>query len=157
MQVKDIMTADVIALFLEDTVERCARLMMEKELSGLPVLDRQGRVAGMVTEGDLIRRAAELKIPGYLTILGGLVYLDDPIQFIGELRRAMAVHAGRLMSRDVVTVEPDDGLEKAATLMVKHRIKRLPVIDKAGRTVGIVSRCDLMRALYPLEDNSHAN
>lgn len=156
MQVKEIMAAEVITVSLDDTVERCARLMLEHEISGLPVLDSRGRLAGIVTEGDLIRRAARLEVPGILTILGGLIYLDDPNEFVGQLRRAMALHAGRLMSRDPATVGPEDSLEKAATLMLRRNVKRLPVVDGEGNLVGIVSRRDLVEALYPAGEGSHA-
>ncbi len=156
MQVKDIMSADVITVSLDDQVDQCARLMMEHDITGLPVLDPEGRLAGMITEGDLIRRAAHFKVPGFLPILGGLVYLDDPNEFVGELRRAMALHAGRLMSRDVVTVKPEDTLETAATKMLRRQVKRLPVVDGDERLVGIVSRRDLIEVLYPAEEGSHA-
>ncbi len=156
MQVKDIMSAVVITVSLDDPVEQCARLMMEHDITGLPVLDPEGRVAGIITEGDLIRRAARFKVPGFLPLLGGLIYLDDPNEFVGELRRAMALHAGRLMSRDVITVLPEDTLEAAATKMLRRQVKRLPVVDDQGRLVGIISRRDLVEALYPAEEESHA-
>lgn len=156
MQVKEIMTRDVITVTLADTVEKSARLMIEHNISGLPVLDSQGKLAGIVTEGDLIRRAARFKVPGFLPILGGLVFLDDPQEFIAELRRAMAVNVGRLMSREVYSVKPEDTLEKAATLMLRRRVKRLPVVDEQGRLAGIVARRDLVEALYPEEERTHA-
>ena len=62
----------------DDPVEKCANLMLKHNISGLPVMDQGGRVAGMVTEGDLIRRASRIKAPGYLEILGGLVFLGSP-------------------------------------------------------------------------------
>ncbi len=156
MQVKDIMNTGVVTVSLDDTVEHSARLMMEHNISGLPVLDPRGRLAGMVTEGDLIRRAARFKTPGFLPVLGGLIFLDDPQDFVAELRRAMALHVGRLMSREVYTVRPDDSLEKAATMMLRRQVKRLPVVDGQGLLVGIVSRRDLVEALYPAEEGSHA-
>lgn len=156
MQVKEIMNRDVITVSLEDSVEECARIMIERNISGLPVMDPEGRLAGIVTEGDLIRRAAHFEEPGFLPLLGGLIYLDDPNKFLGELRRAMAVHVGRLMSREVFTVKPEDSLEKAATLLLRRQVKRLPVVDEEGRLAGILSRRDLVRALYPVEEGSHA-
>jgi CBS domain-containing protein len=156
MQVKDVMNTDVITVSIDDTVEHCARLMMEHNVSGLPVLDPQGRLAGIVTEGDLIRRAARFKTPGFLPVLGGLIFLDDPQDLIAELRRAMALHAGRLMSREVYTVGLEDSLEKAATMMLRRQVKRLPVVDGQGRLVGIISRRDMVEALYPAEEGSHA-
>jgi len=148
MQIKEIMTTDVITVSNSDSVELCARLLQENNISGLPVLDESGKVAGMVTEGDLIRRASRIKTPGYLEILGGLIYLGSPKKFVEELQRAMSLEAGQLMSKNVISVKPEESLEKAATLMVENSINRLPVVDENDKLVGIVSRRDIMRCLY---------
>jgi CBS domain-containing protein len=148
VKVKEIMSTDVITVSTEEAVEQCARLLQEHNISGLPVLDAAGKVAGMVTEGDLIRRASRVKAPGYLEILGGLIYLGSPKKFVDELQRAMSLEAGQLMTKDVISVMADDSVEQAATLMVEKKISRLPVIDKDGKLVGIVSRRDIMASLY---------
>lgn len=147
-QVKDIMTTEVITVSTGDSVELCAKLMQENNISGLPVLNEAGRVSGIVTEGDLIRRASRVKAPGYLEILGGLIYLGSPKKFVEELQRAMSLEAGQLMSKNLVTVVPEDTVEKAATLMVDKKISRLPVLDESGKLVGIISRRDIMGSLY---------
>lgn len=148
MQIKEIMTGDVITVSTDESVEQCARLLQEHNISGLPVLDAAGKVAGIVTEGDLIRRASRVKAPGYLEILGGLIYLGSPKKFVDDLQRAMSLEAGQLMTKDVISVKPDDTVEKAATLMVEEKISRLPVIDDQEKLVGIVSRRDIMNSLY---------
>ena len=147
-QVKDIMTTEVITVSTGDSVELCAKLMQENNISGIPVLNEGGRVSGIVTEGDLIRRASRVKAPGYLEILGGLIYLGSPKKFVEELQRAMSLEAGQLMSKNLVTVAPEDTVEKAATLMVDKKISRLPVLDESGKLVGIISRRDIMGSLY---------
>lgn len=156
MRVKDIMITDVLTVSIEDSVEHCAQLMIEHKVGGLPVFDREGRLAGMITEGDLIRRAAHFKEPGFLPILGGLIPLDDPQHFLEEMRRAKALHAGRLMTREIFTVRADEPLEKAATIMLRKHVNRLPVVDDEGRLTGIISRRDLVQALYPAEEGAHA-
>ncbi len=148
MLVKDIMTKDVITVSSDDSVEKCAKLLQENDISGLPVIDEEDHVVGIVTEGDLIRRASRIKAPGYLEILGGLIYLGSPKKFVDELQRAMAVTAGQLMSIDVVSIRPDDKVEKAATVMVEKGINRLPVLDVRDKLIGIVSRRDIMGSLY---------
>ena len=152
MLIKDIMTKNVITVSTEDSVEKCAKLLQENDISGLPVIDEEDHVVGIVTEGDLIRRASRIKAPGYLEILGGLIYLGSPKKFVDELQRAMAVTAGQLMSTDVVSIRPDDKVEKAATVMVEKGINRLPVLDVRDKLIGIVSRRDIMGCLY--SDNS---
>ena len=148
MQIKDVMTTRVITVSTDDSVEKCAKLLQKNDISGLPVVDEAGKVVGMITEGDLIRRASRVEAPGYLEILGGLIYLGSPNKFVEELQRAMALEVGKMMSRDVVSIKPDESLEKAATLMVKKNINRLPVIDEKGNLVGLVSRRDIMKHLY---------
>jgi CBS domain-containing protein len=152
MQVKEIMTSEVVTVSTTDSVEQCAKLLQEHDISGLPVLDEAGKVAGMITEGDLIRRASRVKAPGYLEILGGLIYLGSPKKFVDELQRAMSLEAGQLMSKNLVSIKPDETVEKAATLMVEKKISRLPVIDENSKLVGIVSRRDIMGSLYSTAD-----
>jgi CBS domain-containing protein len=152
MQVKEIMTSEVVTVSITDSVEQCAKLLQEHDISGLPVLDEAGKVAGMITEGDLIRRASRVKAPGYLEILGGLIYLGSPKKFVDELQRAMSLEAGQLMSKNLVSIKPDDTVEKAATLMVEKKISRLPVIDENHKLLGIVSRRDIMGSLYSTQD-----
>lgn len=148
MQINEVMTTEVITVSTEDSVEKCAKLLQENNISGLPVVDKAGKLVGMITEGDLIRRASRIEAPGYLEILGGLIYLGSPNKFVNELQRAMALEAGKMMSKNVITVKPGENLEKAATLMVNNNINRLPVVDDDGALVGIVSRRDIMKHLY---------
>ena len=148
MKVSEVMSREVITVSDLDSVENCARLLQEHNISGLPVLDKSGKVVGIVTEGDLIRRASRIKTPGYLEILGGLIYLGSPGKFVDGLKRAMSLEAGQLMSKNVVSVLPGDSIEDAATLMVEKRINRLPVIDEEGSLVGILSRRDIMANIY---------
>ncbi len=148
MQILDVMTTDVITVSTEDSVEKCAKLLQENNISGLPVVSKEGKLVGMITEGDLIRRASRIEAPGYLEILGGLIYLGSPKKFVDELQRAMALEAGKMMSKNVITVKPAESLERAATLMVNNNINRLPVVDDDGALVGIVSRRDIMKHIY---------
>lgn len=148
MYIKDIMTKEVITVTENDTVERCANLLITHNLSGLPVVDDQGRVKGMVTEGDLIRRASRIKGPAALEVLGGIFYLESPKKFMEDLQRSMGYLAKDIMTEDVITVSPEEEVEDGATLLVQKKIKRLPVVDKEGNLVGIVSRKDIMNHLF---------
>lgn len=151
MYIKDIMTQDVIMVREDDTVEKCANLLITHDLSGLPVLDLNHKIIGIVTEGDLIRRASRIKGPPALEELGGIFYLETPKQFMNELKRTMGNLVRDIMTKDVITVKADEEIETAATLLVQKKIKRLPVIDNEGNLIGIVSRKDIMNHLF------HAN
>lgn len=149
MYAKDIMTKNVISVSEESTVENCAKHLLEFNFSGLPVLNENDELVGIVTEGDLIKRASRLKLPAVLELLGGLIYLDNPNKYMDELKRTMSERVGDLMNKKVITVMPDDTIEHTATLMMEKKIKRLPVVDTQGKLVGIISRRDIMSFLYP--------
>ena len=148
MYIKDIMTEEVITVNVNDTVEKCAKLLSKHDLSGLPVLDDEGNVVGIVTEGDIIRRASRIEGIPVLEVLGGIFYLESPKHFMDKLKKSMGTIASMIMTEDVITVGPDKKIEDAATLLVKEKIKRLPVIDKEGNLIGIVARRDIMDYLF---------
>ncbi|HZW67124.1 MAG TPA: CBS domain-containing protein [Pseudogracilibacillus sp.] len=148
MYIKDIMTTEVITVKEEDTVEKCANLLSVHHFSGLPVVNEQNEVIGIVTEGDLIRRASRIEGPAFLEILGGIIYLENPNSFLEDVRQSMGSFARNVMSKDPVTVEPSLGIEDAATLLVQKNIKRLPVVDEKKQLIGIVSRKDIMNHLF---------
>ena len=144
MQAQDLMTTVVATIPADATVQEAAKLMLERRISALPVMDEKDRVVGVISEGDLMRRAE----------LG----TDDVRSW---WLRALAENAARdfirthgtavrdVMSAPVVSVRPTAPLQDIARLFEKHRIKRVPVL-KAGRLVGIVSRADLVRRLATL-------
>ena len=148
MYIKDIMTSQVITVIENDTVEKCANLLITHDLSGLPVVDENMKVIGMVTEGDLIRRASRIKGPAALEVLGGIFYLESPTKFMDDLKRSMGNFAKDIMSKDVITVTPNMLISEAATLLVQNKIKRLPVINEEGNLIGIISRKDIMNHLF---------
>lgn len=151
MVIKDIMTKEVITVSENDTVEKCAKLLTTHDLSGLPVLDAEGKVKGIVTEGDLIRRSSRIKAPAFLEILGGIIYLDNPNKYLDEVKKSMGHFAKNIMTEDITTIHPDEKIEEAATLLVHQKVKRLPVLDDEGKLVGIVSRKDIMNHLFHKE------
>lgn len=148
MKVKDLMTKDVVTVREEDTVEKCAKILAENDFSGLPVVDENGKLKGMITEGDLIRRKAKVPTPGYLEFLGGIIYLDNPNKFFDEVKKAMGLIVKEMMTKDVVTIGPEETIEKAANLLVAKQIKRLPVLDENEQLIGILSRKDIMSHLF---------
>lgn len=141
MQAQDVMTTWVATIGTDANVREAARLMIERQVSALPVVDRKDRVVGIVSEGDLVRRK-ELG-----TETAGSWWLLALMQ--GAARDYLKTHATAVrdvMTRPVVSVRPSTSLRQVARLLVKNRIKRVPVLA-AGRLVGIVSRADLVRQL----------
>ena len=146
--VRQIMTADPVTVAPDASVEEVVRLMRTHELPGLPVVDADGGLAGIVTESDLVIADDEgdLHIPHYVELFGGLVFLESLRRYESRLKKAAAATAREMMTADPVTVEADDPVRKAARLIADSGHNRLPVTD-GGRLVGVVTRVDVLGAL----------
>lgn len=147
MRAHDVMTSPVVTVELETPIQDIARRLLENRISGAPVLDPDGKVVGIVSEGDLVHRAeigAQRQPSWWLVLLGGREHrLRDYIRRRGDKARDV-------MSQPVIAVQEGTPIAKIADLLEKHRIKRVPVV-RDGRVVGIVSRADLVRALAAME------
>jgi len=143
---RDIMTKEVITVHPGDDVEKVARLLIEHNISGLPVTDLEGKVLGVISEGDLVIREKEIKAPAYGEILGAVFYLESQKKFFEDLKRTIARNVEELMSKKVYTVGPEAAVPEISALMVKKGINRVPVVDKDNKLLGIVSRQDIIKA-----------
>ena len=143
MNVSDIMTSAVISVTPQTPIAEAARLLLEHRISGLPVVDPKGAVVGIVTEGDLLRRAETGTARRHAR---WLEFLISPGRLARDYADANARKVGEVMSEDIVSVGPQDSLADVVRLMERRHIKRVPVIA-AGRLVGIVSRANLVQAL----------
>ena len=154
MKVSELMTRSVITAHERTPVADIARLMLANGISGVPIVDEEAKVVGIVTEGDLVVQNANVHFPTFLQILDARIYLSSTRDFEEELRRALGTIAYDAMTRDVLTVGPDDDVSDAATLMADKRVNPVPVV-KGGRLVGIISRADIIRhILAELEERS---
>jgi CBS domain-containing protein len=143
LQVSDVMTVDVVSVTPDTAVDAIAKLMVEKRISGVPVLDAERRVIGMVSEGDLIRRG---ETDTAHRRSWWLQLLSPNSELAGEYVKAHGRRAEHVMSRKVVSVAETASLREVADLLERHAIKRVPVL-RDGRLVGIVSRANLLQAL----------
>lgn len=140
------MTADVVFVTPDTPVNRIARLMCERNVSGLPVVDDARRVVGIVTDLDLIVRNTRLEPPAFFQLLDARIPLETPGHYRKRLRHMLGVLARDVMTEKVVTIGPDADAEAVATLMVRRKVNPIPVVE-AGRLVGIVSRADVVRLM----------
>jgi CBS domain-containing protein len=152
MQVQDVMTQKVIAVHEDESVLKAARLMLQNRISGLPVLDKEGELVGMVTEGDFLRRSeigTQRQRPRWLEFVIGPGRLAD--EYVHTSGRKVR----EIMTRDPQFTTESESLETVVEKMERHHIKRLPVM-RGGRMVGIVSRANLMHALASLARDGEA-
>jgi len=153
MKVADVMTKDVITCRPSDPIENVVKLMSEKDISGVPVVE-DGKVVGIVTEGDIMRLLAVPEPSGTLWLPSPLeVLLEIPVKELIQLRRLQRSvkdvgeqSVGSIMNRDVLSIDPDDDIEDAAAMMVKYKVNRLVVL-KDGKLVGIITRDDIIHGL----------
>jgi CBS domain-containing protein len=137
------MTKHVISIAPSASVVQAIRTMLKNRISGLPVVDRRGKLVGIVTEGDFLHRqeiGTDIKRHAWFDAMFG------PEQSANDYVRAHGITVGELMTRSPITVNESASLDQVVRLMERHRIKRVPVLRK-GKIVGIISRANLMQAL----------
>jgi CBS domain-containing protein len=146
--VREIMDVDVVTVTRDADVETVIGLLHDHELPGLPVVDGDGRCVGIVTEADLIvpDEDGDLHLPHYISVFGGVVFLEPFKRFEDKLRKAFAASAEDMMSADPDTIEPDATVQEAARRIHDTGHNRLPVVE-GDRLVGIVTRVDVLGSL----------
>lgn len=125
-----------------ETVEAAIKLFAESGISGAPVVDG-GRLVGIVTEGDLIFRDADIKSPGFLDILGGLIPLGSWDEYRREALKSAGVTVDEVMTTEPITISPEASLADAATIMAEKRVKILPVAE-GDSLHGVITRMDIL-------------
>jgi CBS domain-containing protein len=148
LSVGDIMQRDVVTVSPEDDVETLLRTLREHELPGVPVVGAEQHLLGIVTENDLVLREgdADLHLPHYFELFGGVVFLEPLRHLEDRLRKAFATKVSDMMTRDVMTIEPDESVHEAARRISSSGHNRLPVVE-GDRLVGVVTRVDCLEAL----------
>ncbi|MDP6704965.1 MAG: CBS domain-containing protein [Alphaproteobacteria bacterium] len=143
MEAQDIMTRNVVTVGPDATVREIAQLLVDKHVSAAPVVEADGTLLGIVSEGDLVRRP---EIAGERRPSWWLAMISDPGDRAADYVKTHAQHAAEIMTKNVATVNEDTSVAEIAQLLESRRIKRVPVLSD-GKLVGIVARADLLRAL----------
>lgn len=146
IKVKDIMSKGVVFIKTGTPVKEVAKIFVEKEIGGAPVVDEKGEMIGIVTENDLIMQDVKVRFPTYIHLLDGVIFLEGVKKYDEELRKAIGAVIDDVMTEEVVTVEENASIEDVATLMVEKEISRLPV-TKEGKIIGIVTKRDIIEAI----------
>ncbi len=145
-KVREIMTTDVVTVTKETTVAELARIFADRHISSLPVLDGAGKLAGIVTETDLVEQDKSLHIPTVISIFDWVIYLESDKKFEKELKKMSGRTVGDIYSPDVVTVSPEASVADVADIFSSKKITAVPVVE-GGKLVGIVARIDLIRSM----------
>ena len=150
--VSQIMDADPRSVGPDDSVETVVQRMHDHELPGLPVVDADDTLVGIVTESDLLMfdEQEDIDPPAHVQIMGGVIYLGSVTHWEARIRQSVASTVVASMCSEPITVSPDADAHDAGHLISEHGHNRLPVVDDEGRLVGVVTRVDVLEAL--LED-----
>lgn len=143
---RDLMVTELVTATPDTSVKDAAKLMSDKRVGCLPVLDESGTMVGIVTESDLIMQDVKVHFPSYIHLLDGFIYLESFSRFEHELKKAVAATLADVMSAPVVTAGPDMDVESLATLMVDKHISRIPIVE-GEKVVGMVSKGDIVRSI----------
>ncbi|MFF4059782.1 CBS domain-containing protein [Streptomyces sp. NPDC001668] len=150
--VGEVMTSEVVEARRETSFKDVARLLDGHGISGLPVVDHDDKVVGVISETDLIRRQAAGPAPGRGRRFRGPVLRRSTRRADTATAAAHAPTAGELMSTPAVTVHPEQRVADAARVMERHHVDRLPVVDEEDRLIGIATRRDLLRVFLRTDE-----
>jgi CBS domain-containing protein len=142
------MTTEVITISPEADITEAVKILLDKGVNGLPVVDSTGRLVGILCQSDLVRMQKSLPIPSLFTLLDGFVPMSSSALLEAEVKRIAASKVSDAMSTKVVTIEPDMTIDEIAALMVDKKFHTLPVTNK-GRLLGVVGKKDVIKTLIP--------
>ncbi|MGL5754752.1 MAG: CBS domain-containing protein [Paraclostridium sp.] len=147
-QAKDIMTSNVKVAKEEDTIKDIANILITEKIGGVPVVDEDNKVVGIISETDIMKKEKYINPPEYITFLQGIICLDDFKKMEHDIKDIAAIKVKDLMSKEVVKVHEDDTFDDVANIMIKKSVNRVPVVDKDNRIKGIICRYDIIKSMY---------
>lgn len=143
MKVRDVMTKNVISVKAEDRILDVLNLLFKMKMSGFPVIDAQGRLAGMVTEKNILSYI----LPSYIGTVGRFIYEENPKSTKKKFAELSGMSVGQFMRSDVISTTGDITLCEVARIMLTQKIRRIPVIDDSGMLIGIIARGDILQSM----------
>jgi CBS domain-containing protein len=150
MLVKEIMTENPITVTVNTEITKAARILLDRRINGVPVVDDAGKLVGLLCQSDIIAQQKKLPVPSMFSFLDGYISLGSMKGFEKAVRKIAATVVADAMTPNPVTVGPDSSIETVASLMVDHNLHTLPVLEK-GSLVGVVGKEDILRTLMPAD------
>ena len=150
LKARDIMTKEVVTVTPDTEIIQAAKLLLKTHFNGLPVVDENGKLVGIICQDDLIVQQKKFPLPSLFTFFDGLIPLTSYRSLEKEVDKIVASKVSQAMTPDPVTIGPDASLEDIATLMVNNNVHTLPVLDR-DRLVGVIGKEDVLRTLMPAD------
>jgi len=145
------MTREVITLSPETEIFKAAKILLENRINGVPVVDKSGKLVGILCQSDLIAQQKKLPIPSVFTFLDGFIAMSSIKQMEKEVQKIAATTVAQAMTANPVTVRPDHRIETVAALMVDNNFHTLPVVEN-DKLVGVVGKEDILKTVLPSAD-----
>jgi CBS domain-containing protein len=146
LKVKDIMTTELITVSPQTEITSAAKILLEKRINGLPVIDDSGKLVGILCQSDLVAQQKSIPIPSVYTLLDSFIPLTSLKRIDKEVQKIAALKVEQAMTPDPVTVGPETDIEDVARLMVDKKYHTLPVVE-GDKIIGIVGKEDVLKTL----------
>ena len=140
------MTTDVLTVSPETSISEMSKILENRRIGGVPVVDQGGHLVGVITQSDLVERARDLELPPAINVLDFHIYLQIPSHLFHKVEKMLGTTVGDCMTPNPVTVAPDTPVSKVAALMAKQKVHTIPVVE-GSKLVGIIGKMDLVRAM----------
>lgn len=145
---KEIMTSEVKVVKRTDKISEAVKVLTQEKVGGLPVVNDENKVIGIISETDVLKKEKNIETPAYINLLQGIFYIDTLKTFEKDIKSVAAYIVEDLMSTKIITVDENDTLKTVANLMINKNINRVPVVDKDKKLKGIICRYDVIKAMY---------
>jgi len=149
LKARDIMAREIVTISPEAKTLDAAKILLDKRINGLPVVDAGGRLVGIICQSDLVAQQKRLSLPSFFNLLDALIPLASTKIWEQEMQKIGANTVAQAMTADPMTVTPETSLDEIASLMVDKKFHTLPVIDK-GKLVGVIGKEDILRTLVSM-------
>jgi CBS domain-containing protein len=140
MHVQDVMTRDVLSITKYESIMRVANILSEKNISGLPVVDNEKKVVGMITQADILSMVGVGREHTFKDLLKYMLGEPLPERRVGD-------HVGDIMTSPAITIKPESNIAEAVRLLDEKKIRRLTVVDGKNTLIGIITRADILKAV----------
>jgi len=145
--VAQIMTTEIVTVSPETSLETAIKILAEKEISGLPVVNKQGKLVGVISETDLTWQATGIDTPPFIMFLDSVIYLQNPAKHNEEVHKALGQTVQDAMSDRPATVKGSQLVREAAKIMHDKKVRRLPVVNEESHLIGIITQGDVIKMM----------
>ena len=145
--VAEVMTSEVLTVKRETPLNEAIKILADKKISALPVVDDSGKLVGILSERDLMWQESGVDAPPYIMLLDSIIYLQNPARHDKEIHKALGQTVGEVMGDVSLTIDPTKPIREAARLMHNKDVRRLPVVNEQEEVIGIITQGDIVRMM----------